>query len=180
MTAWSWSPETFNNSNDDDKKDVLIAIAGQDTRVLLYHTRLGLLDVPGLNPIKSTVSDMAFDRTRGTFLALLTDDKLLRVFAFDASQPSIVDKNGDVQIPDCVISWPLSSRGVSVSFHAFLSDHLLLAEESGAIRFLNLQTKEWIFSVHEPAIVHSPFGLRSADWNPTDPNVYVLLSRLQQ
>jgi hypothetical protein len=47
----------------------------------------------------------------------------------------------------------------------------MIAEETGAIRFLNTRSKEWLFSVQ----CQSNQRLFHVEWNHADPNMYIFL-----
>ena len=141
-----------------------LAIGCEDRRIYLLNQG-DLNELPCSVPFKDTIQALSFDRTEGKYLACLSDDNLLRIFTLDPV-------SGLESEP--LLTFPLSSRGVSLCFHSFLTEHILIAEESGAIRFLNLCTQEWIFSVYEPMSNQSVPRLVSADWNPIDPNLYVI------
>ena len=131
--------------------------------------RLYILDSKGdsIQPLSNTASSKAYihqvalDKTEGVYLAILSDDKCLKIYkGFNEGH-----SNDEYQEPMSSSTHFLASRGVKIQFHAFLTEHLLVAEESGSIRFLNIGTGAWILSVILPNST-----LYSVDWNPVDPN----------
>lgn len=147
MTCLSFSPQSCTENW------VLVGSCEDNTLLIFNSQRVQTLS-PSF-PIKERITEIKFDKTDGTCIALLTEDSYLIFFKVTQD----LEKEHEWVIP-------LNSRGVSVCFHPFSTDHVLIAEETGAIRFFNLAQQEWMLSVFEPGILHS------ADWNLKDPNVF--------
>ena len=63
---------------------------------------------------------------------------------------------------------PLESNGVALQWNKKLASHLMVGEECGQIRLLDITSQSWLFSVYHPLASDS---LTCIDWNQEDPNM---------
>jgi WD40 repeat protein len=90
----------------------------------------------------------------------LSDDETCRVWAFSSEDG----------VAEVTAVHKLSSAGVSVQFHRHYPQWMMVAESSGAIRIMDIETRSWITSLWSPEAM----PVRSVDWSLLDPTMCVI------
>ncbi|KAH8267169.1 hypothetical protein KR026_001054 [Drosophila bipectinata] len=142
VTAIAFSPETSMNCTPNNV--TLCAALGCD--ITIIRTDLGQFNT--LQPLQAH-SDYINDVSwvcEGELLATVSDDFSCRFWTPGAT-------------PENVITFGLSSAGMSIRSHPEDPNKVLVAEKKGIIHLYNVRTKQTVVSVESPK-----FPLLSADW----------------
>ncbi|KAH8262036.1 hypothetical protein KR038_008028 [Drosophila bunnanda] len=141
VSAIAFAPDTSLNST---PKSVTLCAARWDT-MDIFRTDLSQFNtVNKLRGHKDYINDMAWV-CEGSLLASVSDDFTCR-FWNTADQQN-------------VLTYRLTSAGMSVKAHPDDPSKVLVAEKKGIIRLYNVNTKQAVISVQSPK-----FPLMSADW----------------
>ena len=156
-TALAWSPISTT-------LEFKIAVASQDCSIMIYTSSQKTpecITTQLIPSLRDPIQCISFDSSEGNYFCCCSDDSYLRVWCFNELDPQ-----------EHIFSLKLESRGISCVFHPGLTEHVLIAEESGCIRFLNISNREWIFTTMHPHMGDPSMNLVDADWNLEDPNVF--------
>ncbi|KAI8900301.1 WD40-repeat-containing domain protein [Globomyces pollinis-pini] len=142
-TALKWSPTT-------SESNIQLVAAFEDGSIMLFDKT----SMAKLNQIKlGHVNDLAFNEN-GDFLAVVGDDKLLRIWKMSSLNDEPLQVN-------------LRSRGVSVSWHKHNAAQLLVGEVNGLIRLFDISSNQFVFSAYVPGT-----ELTVASWNPESSEIF--------
>lgn len=121
--------------------------AGADFLLRVFRTDLLNADtVQTLKAHTNYVNDIAWD-TEGEYLASVSDDHSCKIWSMESHYEN-------------VITFCLSSAGMSVKWHPEEAHKVLVAEKKGVVHLYNVRSQQAIISLETPK---SP--LMSADWS---------------
>jgi len=141
----AWSPETSLNVV---PKILSFSVAGADFKIRLYNSNLNdknLTEV--LEGHKDYVNSVAYDAD-GELLASVSDDLTCKLWAIKENR-------------SCLLTFVLTSPGMTVRWHTEEAGKLLVAEKLGTIRMYNVRNQQAIMSVDTNKV-----PLMTADWGP--------------
>ncbi|XP_005178865.1 nucleoporin Nup37 [Musca domestica] len=128
-------------------KTVTFCSAGADFILRIFRTDLQNADtVQALKAHTNYVNDIAWD-TEGEFLASVSDDHSCKIWSSESHYEN-------------VITFCLSSAGMSVKWHPEEPHKVLVAEKKGVVHLYNVRSQQAIISLEAP---RGP--LMSADWS---------------
>ncbi|KAH8384114.1 hypothetical protein KR009_012170 [Drosophila setifemur] len=142
VTALAFSPETSLNCTPNN----VTVCAAQGCDLNVFRTDLGQFNtVQALEGHSDYINDASWV-CEGELLASVSDDFTCRFWTIAGT-------------PENVITFCLSSAGMSVKSHPEDANKVLVAEKKGIIHLYNVRTKQTVISVEAPK-----FPLMSADW----------------
>ncbi|KAM7341847.1 nuclear pore complex protein Nup37 [Cochliomyia hominivorax] len=128
-------------------KTVTFCAAGADFLLRVYRTDLQNADtVQTLKAHTNYVNDISWDN-EGEFLASVSDDHSCKIWSLESHYEN-------------VITFCLSSAGMSVKWHPEEPHKVLVAEKKGVVHMYNVKSQQAIVSLETPKV-----PLMSADWS---------------
>ena len=115
---------------------------------------------PALYDVLASVSGNA-TRLLVSYIDIVLDDQTCRLWYPDNS---------------CHVQY-LNSPGISVRFHAQFEEWVMIGEENGECRILNIHTKQWVISLKPILPVGTKSFMKGADWAPVDIDKYLLFKK---
>lgn len=139
-------------------KIVTFCAAGADFLLRIFRTDLQNADtVQCLKGHSNYVNDIAWD-SEGEFLASVSDDYTCKIWSSESNYEN-------------VITFCLTSAGMSVRWHPEEPHKVLVAEKKGVIHFYNVRSQQAIISIDSPK---NP--LMCADWSLNNCNFVTALA----